>query len=318
MADTQYLTLGVGSEITGIVSKVADVGRHFGRGEVASVVGEGADICRHFGRGEIASVVDEGADVGRHRRYGGFVGQVVVVAAESRRQFHIAATRQEYCVVADAQYLAFGVGGQVAGIVGEVADVCRHFGRGNIASIVGEVADVCRHSRDGRLVGQVVVVAAEPCWQFHIAAARQKYGVVADGQYLAFGVRGQVAGIVSKVADVCRHFGRGEVASVVGEGADVGGHRRDGGLVGQVVVILVPRRKERIALAYVYGARDAIGSMGMQGVRHTQQLLNGDEDVVVATDGVNLAFDKILSRRPINRAKTDATNLSGKQSVGVG
>ena len=122
---------------------------------------------------------------------------------------------------------------------------------------------------------------------------------MADAQYLALGIRGQVA-------------------SVVGEGADVGGHRRYGGFVGQVVVILVPCRKERIALAYVYGARDAVGSMGMQGVWHTQQLLNGDEDVVVATDGVNLAFDKILSRRPINRAKIDATNLSGKQSVGIG
>ena len=112
---------------------------------------------------QIGHVIVESADVCGNLRNLREVGQVVVVAAEARRQLHETATREEYRVIADAQNLLLD---------------------SQIGHIVVEGAHVCGNLRNLREVGQVIVVAAEALRQFHETAAREEYRVVADAQNL--------------------------------------------------------------------------------------------------------------------------------------
>ena len=176
---------------------------------------------------------------------------MVVVAVKSCGQFYEAAVGQENGVVADAQNLvawdgrraaevavgAAGGHGCEIGFAVKVAVVAAG-GHGCEIGFPVEVAVVAAgghgceigfavkvtvgaaggYRREVRLVGQIVVIATEAGGQLHEAAIGQEYGVVADGQHLALGERGQVAGIV-------------------GESAHVSGNSRDGGLVGKIVVV---------------------------------------------------------------------------------
>ena len=115
--------------------------------------------------------------------------------------------------MADAQHLALGEGGQVARIVGEGTHVSGNRRNGRL---VGKVVVIA--AEQSRLVGEVVVIATKASGQFHKSAVGQEERVVADAQHLALGEGGQVA-------------------RVVGESTHVGGNRWDGRLVGKVVIV---------------------------------------------------------------------------------
>ena len=63
----------------------------------------------------------------------------MVAAAETFRQFDKTSAREEDGVVADAQHLLLGVGGQIARIVGECTHVC-----GGVHQVVVAAAETFR------------------------------------------------------------------------------------------------------------------------------------------------------------------------------
>ena len=225
-----HLVVQVVKTVGGDVPRIIREGAHIG-GLVQDLLHAGGGIpvgvhlCGGDGRriGEV--VVAAG---GGHRRQVRRVGQGVVVAVKTRRQLHIAATRQEQRVVADAQHLLLCERGQVARVVGKGTHVGRHCRDGRRVGKIIVVA-CCGHRGEIRLVGQGVVVAVKSRRQLHIAAARQEKRVVADAQHLLLSERGQVAG-------------------VIGKGAHIGRHRRDGRRVGKIIVIACCGHRREIRL----------------------------------------------------------------------
>ena len=188
-------------------------------GDVARVVCEGSDIRwnRRYGiHGNIARIVCEGTHVGRNCWNSRLVDQVIVVL-----------------VPGVELRVSFGVAGDVARVVVEGTYICRHcrdsrnVAVGDISCVVRECTDIGRNSGDSRLVRQRVVVAVETSRQLHETAARQEERVVADAQHLLLSEARQVAGVVRK----CTH---------------IGGDSRNGWLVGEVIVVLVPGIELRV------------------------------------------------------------------------
>ena len=148
----------------------------------------------------------------------------------------------------------FGVGGQVAGIVGESAHI-----RG--------------YRRNGRFVGQVVVVPAEK----HRLVGQVVVAFI-PGVELRVGLRiaCEVAGIVGEGTHIGRH--RRDVALCGHARLRQGGHHGRHRCGVQVVCNLAAETIARL--------------FGVQGVWHTQQLLHADHRVVVTTVGVRLGFQE--------------------------
>ena len=281
--------------------------------------------------GEVAGIIGEGAHVRGNCRDGGFVGQVVPAAAEAfrRGQFHEAAARQIDGVVADGQHLLFGERGQVAGIVVKGAHVGRNSRNGRLVVEVVVIA-----GEQGRFVGQIVPAAAEAFrrGQFYEAAARQIDGIMADGQHLLFGERGQVACIIVKGADVGRNsrngrfvgqiipaageaFRRGQLHEaavgqeygVVADGQHlVGGDVRSVGDFGVVVSRLVglfrPCRDVRVGfriagnVACIVGEGAHVGGNGVHGdvVRIVVKGANVGRDIRNCRDGIHCDVTRVV------------------------
>ena len=113
---------------------------HVGEGLYLGVVGDNDIAAASEVDGIIAKrkhlhlLGDEAHIVGESAEGGGTVGEAVVVAVETGGEFYEAATSEEDGVVGDGEYL--------------------HLVR-DVAGVIGELADI------GRLVGQVVIVAIE-------------------------------------------------------------------------------------------------------------------------------------------------------------
>ena len=186
------------------------------------------------------AVADPAMNAVRHTvakdSFAGFIGQVIVT---DLREHHIAVTRQENGIVADAQNLRLGL--QVRHIVFECAHLrrnrreiptdrlCRiHQRTADVACRVAQgaqgrvirvqrvenhpravadpVVNAIRHTvAEGRLAGLVGQIVVADLREHHITVARQEYRVVADTQHLLLGERSQIAGIVSKLAHIRRN-----------------------------------------------------------------------------------------------------------------
>ena len=186
-----------------------------------------------------------------------------------------------------------------------------------------------RHRSKIGLVSQRVIITIEASGQFHEATAGKEDGVVADAQHLLFREGGEVRHVVVEGAHVGgngRHGIHGDVAGVVLEGAHILRNLRDLRTIGKVAIVSAGRYRCKIGFVgqvVIITAEAVARLVGIEGIRHAQQLLCGPYRVIAAASRINAYIQKENPASPIDCAEITQYDIAFAdvqryQTIGIG